>query len=578
MTVTKSHKTDPLSLLIKESDAYTQLDQIEKYVEQSGDLSVLPVQPVYLALKKLPIEKVAEYLPKFSKEQREVFLDIDLWNKDEIDIENFSFWLDAYSIVDSDDVRRDFVTSEQFLIYLKSKFNIWSFDAEDPNYPDHDNYFLTDDSLLLFEFDENYSYVDQVRNLVRQLYYEIGVENAYTFLFKLVSDSYLILQEEEFSARKERMRDFGFVDYMDALEVENPFINIDFLNLFIKNKKSATGSLDQLSKNQNLHNSSLVAFKDHFKKVIDELLKVSDQKRTDFLQFNFVRLINARLEHKSALKKGSVAMTRTGAQTKNLVLLGFNYIQSDFVNENFKPSYDLEQGLFSIFDFTELYRIGNSLIKFNLKDLKKALTLNGFEGDKENFLGDIWIDFLDNTFDEPVKFHIPKKEKADAIIEIDEYNLWMYKSRTLKELLPFAKKFYETFQNLKNEGKLQDTFYLNYTVDSIDLEAILLSSFANYFLGSFDEKNISKLGLTIDEYRKFAKKIISSEGKFILTPELFKKLYDFSNNFGLSNVFDFNSYMQELLKAHLEGYEFDTMEEEDFKHVGGPIILTIMKH
>jgi hypothetical protein len=327
-----------------------------------------------------------------------------------------------------------------------------------------------------------------------------------------------------------------------------------------------------------LHNSSLVAFKDHFKKVIDELLKVSDQKRSDFLQFNFVRLINARLEHKSALKKGSVAMTRTGAQTKNLVLLGFNYIQSEFINENFKPVYDLEQGIFSIFDFTEMYRIGNSLIKFNLKDLKKALSSNGFEGDKENFLGDLWIDFLDNTFDEPVKFHVPKKEKADAIIEIDEYNLWMYKSRTLKELLPYAKKFSETFEALKKDGKLLDSFYLNYTVDSIDLEAILLSSFANYYLGSFDEKNISKLGLTIDEYRKFAKKIISTDGKFILTPELFKKMNDFSSSFGLNKVFDFNSYMQELLKAHLEGYEFETMDQDDFQHVGGPIILTILKH
>jgi hypothetical protein len=86
------------------------------------------------------------------------------------------------------------------------------------------------------------------------------------------------------------------------------------------------------------------------------------------------------------------------------------------------------------------------------------------------------------------------------------------------------------------------------------------------------------LGLTIDEYRNFAKKIISSDGKFILTPELFKKLNDFSTNFGLSTVFDFNSYMQELLKAHLEGYEFENMDQEDFKHVGGPIILTILKH
>lgn len=573
----KQRTMDPLTILMRESEAYTQIDQIEKYVEESGDLSALPVQPTYLALRKLPIDKVAEYLPKFSKEQREVFLDIDLWQKDEIDVEHFTYWLKAYALCESEDVRRDFVTSEQFLLYLKSKFNIWSFDAEDPNYPDHDNYFLTDDNLLLFEFDENFEYVDEVRSLVRHLYYELGVENAYTFLFKLVSDSFMTLQEEEYQTRKERMRDFGFVDYMDALEVENPFINIDFLHLYIKKKTPSTGNLDDISKNQNLHNSSLVAFKDHFKKVIDELLKVSDAKRADFLQFNFVRLINARLEYKNALKKGSVAMTRTGAQTKNLVLLGFNYLKSDKIRSEYLPNLP-EEGLFTLFDFTDLYKIGNSLIKFNLKDLKKALQVNKFEEENEKFLGDYWVDFLDNTFDEPVKFHQAKKDAPQAIIEMEEYELWTYKSRTLRELLPFAGKFFETFQTLKNEGRLQDSYYLNYTVESIDFEALLLSSFANFFLGTYDEKNISKLGLTIDEFQNFTSKVITSDGKFVLTPELYKKIQNFSETFGLSTVFDFNNYLQDLLKAHLEGYEFATMASEDFEHVGGPIILAITKH
>ena len=569
--------TDPITLLMKESDAYTTLDQIEKYVEESSDLSVLPVQPIYLALRKLPFDKVAEYLPKFSREQRAVFMDIDLWNKDEIDIEHFTYWIQAYAMVESDEVKKDFVESEQFLLFLKSKFNIWTFDAEEPEYPDHDNYFLTDDNMLLLEFDENFQFVDEVRALIRHLYFEVGVEFAYTFLFKMVSDSFLTLQEEEYNLRRERMRDFGFVDYMDSLEVENPFINIDFLHNFISKKKANTGALDEVSKNQNLHNSSLVAFKDHFKKVIDELLKVTDQKRADYLQFNFIRLINSRLEFKGALKKGSVAMTRTGAQTKNLVLLGFNYLKSDKITSEYLKSIP-EEGVFTLFDFTDLYKIGNSLIKFNLKELKKALQVNQFEGDNEKFLGDYWSDFLDNTFDEPVKFQAPKKDTAQAIIEVEEYEMWTYKSRTLRELLPFAKKFFDTFEGMKKEGRLQDSFYLNYTVDAIDFEALLLSSFANFFLGSYDEKNISKLGLTIDEFKNFARKIVTSDGKFILTPEMYKKIQNFAEAFGLNTVFDFNNYIQDLLKAQLESYEFDTMEQEDFKHIGGPIILTIMKH
>ena len=71
---------------------------------------------------------------------------------------------------------------------------------------------------------------------------------------------------------------------------------------------------------------------------------------------------------------------------------------------------------------------------------------------------------------------------------------------------------------------------------------------------------------------------MSSEGKFVLTPELYKKIQNFAKTFGLDTVFDFNNYIQDLLKTHLEGYEFATMSDEDFQHIGGPIILTINKH
>ena len=553
---------DPITTLIQESDSYTNIDQIELYVENKADLSPLPVQPVFLALKNLPVEKVAELLPRFSKEQREAFLDIDLWTKDEIDIENFSFWVEAYNLVNVDEVKKDFITSEQFLLFIKSKFNVWTFDLEEPEYPDHDNYFLTDDNQLLFEFEEDYPHVEQVQALVRHLYFEIGVENAYCFLFKMVSDSYLTLQEEEYRMRKERLRDFGFVDYIDALEMENPFINIDFLNAYIKKKKVFPVKIDDISKNQNLHNSSLKAFKDHFKTVIDELLKITDQDRLDYLQFNFVRLINGRLESTHALKKGSVAMNRTGAETKNVVLLGFNYLKKQIEDEEL---------VFLKFDFAELYKIGHSLLTFPLKNLKKALHLNNFEEDKESFLGDYWLNFLEETFDSPVHFKGP-------ITELDQYEEWCYQNKTLTDLLPFAKKFYDTFTELKIDGRVQDSFYINYTIDAIDFESLILSAFANHYLGSYDQHNIYKMGLTIDEFKSFALKIVGTEGKFVLTPELYQKIQNFVVTFGLSNVSNIHNYLQILLTSALEGYEYEFMSDDDFKHIGGPIILSVYKH
>ena len=59
---------------------------------------------------------------------------------------------------------------------------------------------------------------------------------------------------------------------------------------------------------------------------------------------------------------------------------------------------------------------------------------------------------------------------------------------------------------------------------------------------------------------------------------IFKKIQSFSDSFGLNTVYDFNSYLQDLLKSQLEGYDLSEMQDEDFKHLGGPIILAIYKH
>jgi len=574
---TKKNKAiDPINSLILESENFKSMDVLEKLADQSALLVNFPVQPIYLALKTLTPEKVANYLPHFSPEQRQVFLDIDLWDKDEIDLVHFPFWVLAYAHSEDEAIKKEFVTSEQFLLYLKSKFNVWTFDPEDPNYPDHDHYFLTDDNMLLFEFDENFPFVSELRELIRHLYYELGVENAYTFLFKMVSDSFLTLEEEEYQKRKERLRDFGFVDYMDSLQMENPFISLEFVHKFIAEKKPYKVDLEATQINQNIHSSALTSFKDRFKSVIEELLKVDDQKRIDYLQFNFVRLINSRLEFDKALKGGSVAMNRSGAHLKNVILLGFHYLKSPDVY----PLYEKKnvESLFSLFDFSEMYRIGNSLIQFNKKALKKSLAQNQFDSEaNEAFLGSIWNEFLDNSLSSEVKVFSSLKEKSELMVDFEQYREWIFQTNTFIGLVPFIKKFHETFLKLKESGRIQDDYYLNYTIDGIDFEALFLSSFANFSLG-VKNTEVPKLGLTILEFKKFIKDYINKDGKLEISQKNFTIMNDFFSTYGLSNVSGLSLFLQRLLKDNLEGYDYENLQAEDFKHVGGPIILNIQTH
>ena len=86
------------------------------------------------------------------------------------------------------------------------------------------------------------------------------------------------------------------------------------------------------------------------------------------------------------------------------------------------------------------------------------------------------------------------------------------------------------------------------------------------------------MGLTIDEFKSFAVKVVGTEGKFVLTPELYQKIQHFIITFGLTHVSNIHNYLQTLLTNALEGYEYEFMPDEDFKHVGGPIILSVYKH
>ena len=131
-------KNDVLSKILFEAKSYNSIDDIERLVEIGTDLSQIPMQPLYVSLLATSSEQVAVLMPKLSKEQRQCLVDLDLWKKDQVDVFSFEYWIEVYSKVKDLDLVQEFVSSEDFLIYLKSRVNIYTFDVEDPMYPDHD--------------------------------------------------------------------------------------------------------------------------------------------------------------------------------------------------------------------------------------------------------------------------------------------------------------------------------------------------------------------------------------------------------------------------------------------------------
>ena len=563
-------KKDLLSQLLYEAQAYKKFEDIEKLVEGGKDLSQVPIQPIYVSLQNTSKDQVALILPKLSSDQRQALRDIDLWQKDTVDPHSATYWMEVYSKCPDDEVILEYVKSEDFLLSMKNQFTIDTFDNEDPMYPDDDNYFLTEDMQLLIAYRDDFNLVSELKEMIRRLYSEMGVEYAYAFLFKMVVDSYQIMEEDNYQAKKERLRDFGFVDYFEALEYNAHYSALEQVDAFIKQKKAITPKLDSLSQNQSLHATSLTPYQSGMESIKDALGAVSQDQRMQYLHFNFVRMVNARITLDDALKNGSMAMAKVGSQTRQCLELGFEYVQSK-----------LESGkvLFDNFDFLDLYKVGHSLIAITLKNIKKAIAATPFEEDDFGyFLGLYWNAFLENSHEEVSKYKFDGSSKPLEIRDLKSYTLWNEAASTLTTALPYVTTFFATIEKLKADGLLNDQFYLNYEVDNIDFEALMISSFINFAQGHYSEEASGKMGVTISELKNFYHKFFKKNGEeYLIKGEedtiLREQTTAFIKKFGLELIPRFDKYLYQILLEQLNGYEVDGMSEEEFKHIGGPILL-----
>jgi hypothetical protein len=568
-------KKDLLSQLLYEAQAYKKFEDIEKLVEGGGDLSMIPIQPLYVSLQTTSKDQVANILPKLSSEQRQALRDIDLWQKDILDPQAIYYWMEIFAKCPDDEVILEFVKSEDFLLSLKNQFTIDTFDVEDPMYPDDDNYFLTEDNQLLIAYPEDFVMVQELKEMIRRLYSDLGVENAYAFLFKMVVDSYQVMEESIYQEKKERLRDFGFVDYFEALEYHACFHSLQHLNDFIMQKKAMTAHLDSLSLNQSLHATSLTPYQSGMEKIKEALNQVSNEDRAKFLHFNFIRLVNARMTLDDALKNGTLAMSKVGQHAKQCLELGFDYVETKLGKDKV---------LFSLFDFMDLYKIGHSLIEINRKHIKKALGATAFEKDDFSyFLGMYWNAFVENSYDEICKYKFDGSSKALELKDLETYRLWTQACDTFTTALPYIQSFFNGLEKLKSSGQLNDQFYLNYEVENIDFESIMISSLINFSGGHYIESGNGKMGVTISELKDFYHQFFIKNGDEYLIkgeedPILREQTTQFISKFGLSPVPAFDKYLYQIMLEQLNGYEIDSMEEEDFRHIGGPILLNYTRN
>ena len=542
-----------------------------------GDLQSTPLWPLHHALRQLSPEQAAQYLPQTSPEQREALWELDLWQKDHLDPPAFEFWLTTLCRVNSLELQREFVQSEQFALYFKGVFTLSTFDQEDPQYPEHDNFFLTDDQLLLIEYDPSYQWADELQQLLRALYCELGVEYAYAHLFKILVTSYSLLQEEQYCLKKHRLQNHGIIDYFQAREMLFPMADEVAVINFIRSKTPGPGTVSVQSKNQGARRGAVMPFATALGAVHAEVAKVGEPERMDFLHYDFLQLVNASLSEAEALKGSELALFRVGTKTCHSLRIGLDQL---------KTHRSLGQGsAFDLFSFVEVYRIGRTLVHVQQRHLRRALAQNygpaapnsPLSLSRSRFLGPYFQRLVEGS----LQHHLPVisghgQQPALEVVDGKTFEAWVKEVRRLREALPFIHRLERSYRQMVDDGQLKSEFSLNYRADEIDFEALVLSSFINFDLGHVsDPQGHPKLGLAIEELLAFGPKYFDHQGRInpLTESQLARSIGSFLKTFGLERVSSMDYYIRLLLDEHLGDLDIAALGEQDFVHVGGPILL-----
>jgi hypothetical protein len=531
--------------LLKESDSYSSQQKVDSLIQDGGDLSVISTWVLHFNLVNFGPSEIAEVLPRMSTVQRRLLRDIRVWNKDDLDFAEFEKWCLTYAQINDLEVKKEFIQSDDFILYLKGRCQIYLFDMNEANFPDHDSFIKTDDDVFILKFSDDYSYISEIQNLLRHFYGHYGVEKAGEILQRVISESFFDFQEVVYLNKKERVREIGYVDYYEALNVQSIIYPKD-LAKFVKKKISEKIKPSNFAHNHafGLHRSQVMAFKAYADRIDKEMSMLADGQ-IEFILFNFSRLLNSLY----VLSKDE-SLSSISEKSSQVLNLSLDYLRLKF------PSIPEDKSIFDFFDFTDLYRVGLGLLKGPSNRLFQALKSLEMYHSNESFLGDYWVRFLDDLSIE--SYQVEENGQKIKIESYESYQIYVQKINGLVQVLPVITNIYE-----QNHAKSINA--VNYKDDTVDFEVIMISFFVLFCLN----KDFSKLELiNYEDFISFLKNTYSNEVK------LHAKVREFIGLSVPGEILFFEQYFLEIMK---QNFDF-LIEEQSFPdfddriHLSGVLI------
>lgn len=203
--------TDRLGELLKRKDA--------KHLVRS-----MPVPDLYSFVKQLGFDEAGPLLAQASGDQIQRMTDLEIWRRDEVDLQRLTEWLEGVIAADSDQLaaRARALDPEVMQVLIRSVTTIYTQDGDDAPAPEVDleerELVGTPDDVFLLDFDGDGATVDFVRRMLDLLYRQ-DAELARGILFESMGTLPSTAQEEAYRVRTGRMEEMGFADLYEALVI-----------------------------------------------------------------------------------------------------------------------------------------------------------------------------------------------------------------------------------------------------------------------------------------------------------------------------------------------------------------------
>jgi hypothetical protein len=190
--------------------------------EPNADVLVpaLPVQDLYYAIKEVGLADAAELVALASPEQIRGFVDLDVWEKDVLDEQRLSSWLETLADAGPEKLASaiESIDPEAIALWLQKQARVWDVTIEQAPDEPEGHYYPTPDRFYLLDIlpaGEDGKAVERIVDWLYRADLELARRVVMSAKWELASD----LEEWAYRWRSGRMADLGYVDFYEALSI-----------------------------------------------------------------------------------------------------------------------------------------------------------------------------------------------------------------------------------------------------------------------------------------------------------------------------------------------------------------------